>query len=50
VAAWMYETFVLKNEAGADRCVSCGECEARCPQLIPIAEKLREAHAYLTSR
>jgi uncharacterized protein len=48
-AAWSYRTFVLESEAGGDRCTECGECQPKCPQSIPIAEKLREAHAYLTS-
>lgn len=49
-AAWAYDTFVVKNQAGADRCTECGECQPKCPQSIPIAEKLREAHEYLTAR
>ncbi len=38
----------LANGTGADKCSACGECEERCPQHIPIAEKLKEAHAHLT--
>jgi hypothetical protein len=34
--------------ARADACVQCGECEAKCPQHIPIREQLQEAHAALT--
>ncbi|MDL2234948.1 aldo/keto reductase [Christensenellaceae bacterium OttesenSCG-928-L17] len=31
----------------ADHCVSCGDCEAQCPQHIPIAERLKAAHEVL---
>jgi predicted aldo/keto reductase-like oxidoreductase len=40
---------MLNNKKGADVCAACGECEARCPQNIPIREQLKEAHAALTS-
>jgi len=33
--------------ARADACVECGECEAKCPQRIPIMAQLREAKAAL---
>jgi predicted aldo/keto reductase-like oxidoreductase len=49
-AAWMYRTFQLASDSGADRCQECGDCEPRCPQHIGIAEELQTAHAYLTAR
>jgi predicted aldo/keto reductase-like oxidoreductase len=33
----------------ADACVECGECEAKCPQKIPIRQQLKEAHRDLTA-
>ena len=33
----------------ATTCVECRECEAKCPQKISIVEKLKEAHAALSS-
>lgn len=32
----------LKPEQRADRCTGCGRCEDRCPQRIPIRDRLRE--------
>jgi len=32
-----------KKPAYTDNCIGCGKCEARCPQNIPIREKLKEA-------
>lgn len=45
---WMYKTFQLGNDSGADQCQECGDCEPRCPQHISIAEKLQAAHDFLT--
>jgi len=60
-----HEAFDLKEPArkhyqGLDRgwheqkkpvteCIECRECEAKCPQKISIVEKLKEAHAALSS-
>ncbi len=46
-AAAVYRAFVLAAGQGADACLDCGECEPKCPQAIPIAAKLKEAHAHL---
>ena len=34
---------LTKKPAFATQCIRCGKCEQRCPQNIPIREKLREA-------
>jgi predicted aldo/keto reductase-like oxidoreductase len=47
-AGWMYETFFASQGHGADACQACAACEPKCPQHIPIMEKLREAHRALT--
>lgn len=44
---WAYRVFV-KPENRADQCTECGECEDKCPQHIPIADTLKEAHEMLT--
>jgi len=36
-------TALRRNSTGASMCVGCGLCETRCPQGIPIREKLRDA-------
>ena len=36
-----YAAFAVKAEA----CADCGECEDRCPQDLPVRERLRTAHA-----
>lgn len=45
---WAYSVFV-KPEGRADNCTECYECEDKCPQKIPIAETMKEAHEILTS-
>ena len=37
----------LSDDKRADQCVECFECEEKCPQGIPISERLKEAHAWL---
>jgi uncharacterized protein len=48
-AALVYRFWVAANGHGADACLQCGECEPKCPQHIPIADRLQEAHAHLIS-
>lgn len=44
-----YKIFILP-EHRADQCTRCGECEEKCPQKIPIAESLEEAHILLSAK
>jgi uncharacterized protein len=46
-AAFVYKMWTVAAGHGADQCANCGECEPKCPQEIPIQEKLEEAHAHL---
>jgi len=32
---------------GADKCIECGVCEAKCPQKLKIVEQLKETHKTL---
>ena len=48
-AAFSYNAFVVQAGHGGDRCQECGACEEKCPQHIPIMEKLKESHAALTT-
>lgn len=43
-----YMQWVPEAERG-DRCLACGECEAKCPQGIAIIEWLEKADRYLTA-
>ena len=43
----LYQRNNMKNGTDASRCIECGRCEERCPQDIPIIEKLKEAHKKL---
>ena len=41
--------FTTNESEKAPNCVECGLCEGKCPQSIPIIEKLKESHKALTS-
>jgi predicted aldo/keto reductase-like oxidoreductase len=40
-------THWLPEDQRADKCIACGECEAKCPQHIQIVEWLETAGEYL---
>ncbi|MCM8821425.1 MAG: aldo/keto reductase [Candidatus Omnitrophica bacterium] len=42
--------FSMKPEERASSCAQCGECESKCPQKIPIREKLKEVSDYFEKK
>ena len=38
---------IMKNDAGADKCLACGACEAACPQHLNIIDSLSTAWSEL---
>lgn len=48
-ARFVYANWVPEAERG-DKCLACGECEAKCPQHIAIIEWLERADRYLTTK
>jgi predicted aldo/keto reductase-like oxidoreductase len=43
----LYRFLLVSRGQGADACNECGECVQKCPQAIPIPERLSEAHKLL---
>ena len=44
-----YDLVAVSNGRDASKCINCRLCEKRCPQGIPIASRLREAHNAMKS-
>ena len=47
---WLYGAMLGSSGQDATKCNQCLICEAKCPQELAIAAKLKEAHEALTSR
>ena len=45
-----YANIVAGDKADASQCTSCGICETKCPQGLPIIQQLKETHATLTAQ
>jgi predicted aldo/keto reductase-like oxidoreductase len=45
-----YPRFIVNDGNDASKCVECGQCENVCPQNIPIMQKLKESHIFLTGQ
>ncbi|MEA5012676.1 MAG: aldo/keto reductase [Angelakisella sp.] len=50
ISQMQYESQVLSEGHGADRCISCGACSAVCPQGLDVPARLAEAHKALTEK
>ncbi len=42
-----YRYELAKNGRDASKCIECSQCEDKCPQKIPIMQKLKDAHKAL---
>jgi predicted aldo/keto reductase-like oxidoreductase len=42
-----YKNMMSEENNDASKCIECGNCEAQCPQNIPIIGKLKEIHEFL---
>jgi predicted aldo/keto reductase-like oxidoreductase len=39
---YIYGNLALAPNEMADRCQQCGQCEATCPQELPVGESMRK--------
>ncbi len=45
-----YHKGLKRAEASADFCIECGECNEKCPQNIPIPERLRDVAKHFSEK